>query len=110
MSDFNVLERIFGFLSSGTTGAGGSLEQTEDIYQAPRRTDFGMTYGSADGKRDLTPFPPYSPGQDEGLAGEMGIASDDFTQLSARNLIREKQIGPASSRKDRQRIKDYLER
>jgi hypothetical protein len=107
--------------------AGGGEAWPEDYRAAEKSRDERLSKGLSPfrshkepmGKmKDLSftgpgaddPLPPYYPGPDEGLPAHMGIASDDYTQAEARTLIREKQIGPASSRKDRQRLKDYLER
>jgi len=108
MSDFNVLERIFGFLSHGTTGPADPLEGTDPDYETRRRIAFDPTYGQHE---PIAPEQRYIPGELDFMARERGIASDDPYQLSAK-LEAWKQYGHQRKMddEDRRMLREYLER
>jgi len=112
VSDFNVLERIFGFLSTGTTGPADPLESEEDFTQEPRRTQFGHTYGPADGKPEqmAAPVGRYIPGELDDMAAQAGIASDDPYQLEAKLMAWKRYGYPERDEDDQRRLREFLHR
>jgi hypothetical protein len=107
VADLNILERLFGILSTGTYKAADPLENEERFPLERRRLQFDPIQGEATGE----PEPPqerfeYDPGMLDLLARESGFASDDRFQLESKLEF----WRSPKSIDDRQRLKEYLER